>query len=175
MSRRRRRGPLRARPCAFPLLPLPRRAQLWGAALPTNSPGVPCILDPAARVGVCGDWLVDPSAGGAAASMQAAALSGLALAERLCALRGADGGARDALAVGLSEAFAPLANPDIGGFPGEKAAAAAAAEAEAAGGAAAAGAGARRGGSNGGGRGGGARPERRPAPQLLRQPAGVQQ
>lgn len=33
------------------------RVQLWGAALPLNSPKVPCILDPAARVGVCGDWL----------------------------------------------------------------------------------------------------------------------
>ena len=29
-----------------------RRVQLWGAALPLNSPRVPCILDPVARVGV---------------------------------------------------------------------------------------------------------------------------
>jgi hypothetical protein len=41
------------------------RVQLWGAALPQNSPGVPCIWDPQGRAGVCGDWV----AGGG--SMQA--------------------------------------------------------------------------------------------------------
>lgn len=33
------------------------RVQLWGAALPINSPGVPCIWDPQGRAGVCGDWV----------------------------------------------------------------------------------------------------------------------
>ncbi|KIY93368.1 hypothetical protein MNEG_14594 [Monoraphidium neglectum] len=110
------------RPTAELPRPAAYKCQLWGAALPVNSPGVPCILDPVARMGVCGDWLHDPAAGGAAASMQAAALSGLALAERLAALRGADAEAAAKLAVGLHEQFVPLSNPDIGGFPGDKAA-----------------------------------------------------
>ncbi|KAI8462978.1 MAG: hypothetical protein J3K34DRAFT_527354 [Monoraphidium minutum] len=160
--------------------PLAYRCQLWGAALPTNALAAPCILDPAARFGVCGDWLAPPGgAAAAAASLQAAALSGLALAERLAALRGAAGAERDALAVGLHEPFAPVANPDIGGFPGAKAPPAA--DGGAAGG------GARRqeaaparqgraGGGGGGGRGGAAgnggaagglrRPERPPQPTV---------
>ena len=44
-----------------PQVQLPRalftRAQLWGAALPLNTPNVDFILDPHSRVGVCGDWL----------------------------------------------------------------------------------------------------------------------
>ena len=69
--------------------PAAARAQLWGAALPLNGPGAPCILDPVARVGVCGDWLADggvEGGTGGGASLQAAALSGLALAERLARL-----------------------------------------------------------------------------------------
>lgn len=50
--------------------------QLWGAALPLNTPGTPCILDPDSRVGVCGDWL----SGG---SLQAAAVSGITLARQI--------------------------------------------------------------------------------------------
>ncbi len=57
------------------------RAQLWGAALPTNTPSVEFILDPLSRVGVAGDWC-------SGASMQAAAISGISLARRLAALRG---------------------------------------------------------------------------------------
>jgi hypothetical protein len=146
-------------------LPPPKRCQLWGAALPTNSPGVPCILDPVARVGVCGDWLTRPGAGDAA-SMQAAALSGLELGERLAALvarcrsnGGQTAGDLSDLAIGLEEPFAPVPNHDIGGFPGAQpqeaidAAAAAAAAAGARGGAGRGGGGRRGGG--GGGRSGG--------------------
>lgn len=46
------------------------KTQLWGAALPLNTPRVPCIWDPVGRAGVCGDWVAE---GG---SLQAAALSG---------------------------------------------------------------------------------------------------
>ena len=60
--------------------PLPTMAfcksQLWGAALPVNSPGVPYVYDSAGRVGICGDWL-------SGASMEAAALSGRELARQL--------------------------------------------------------------------------------------------
>ena len=37
-----------------------------GAALPTNTPGIPCIFDPQGRAGICGDWLLgfDCCAGG---------------------------------------------------------------------------------------------------------------
>lgn len=52
------------------------KVQLWGAGLPTNTPGVPCIFDPVARVGICGDWLLG-------SSLEAAALSGMALAEHV--------------------------------------------------------------------------------------------
>lgn len=44
-----------------------------GAALPTNTPGIPCIFDPHGRAGICGDWLLG-------SSLEAAALSGIALA-----------------------------------------------------------------------------------------------
>ncbi|XP_071936756.1 uncharacterized protein [Coffea arabica] len=44
-----------------------------GAALPLNTPNVPCIFDPHGRAGICGDWLQG-------SSLEAAALSGMALA-----------------------------------------------------------------------------------------------
>jgi hypothetical protein len=107
-------------PAASPRL-LPKavftKVQLWGAALPLNSPQVPCILDPVARVGVCGDWLLG-------ASIQSAWLSGQALADRLAALRGADAAAAQALATGLQDRFVPVqaasgsAAAEIGEFPG---------------------------------------------------------
>ncbi|XP_057963253.1 uncharacterized protein LOC131154467 isoform X2 [Malania oleifera] len=53
--------------------PFYTRVQLWGAALPTNTPAVSCIFDPHGRAGICGDWLLG-------SSMEAAALSGMALA-----------------------------------------------------------------------------------------------
>jgi hypothetical protein len=50
-----------------------------GAALPVNTPGVPCIFDAHARVGICGDWLLG-------SSLEAAALSGMALAHHVSTL-----------------------------------------------------------------------------------------
>jgi predicted NAD/FAD-dependent oxidoreductase len=97
-------------PSGLPPLAAPPRVQLWGAALPLNSPGVPAVLDPAARVGICGDWLLG-------AGVQAAAVSGLELARRLAALRGVpmercvkglEDDDQGGLAVGLRTPFAPL-------------------------------------------------------------------
>lgn len=93
------------------LLLLLCRVQLWGAALPTNTPNVPCILDAQARVGVCGDWLTG-------ASLQSAVLSGWVLADRLAALRGVQGSAAAGLGLGLTEPFKPLREAEIGEFPG---------------------------------------------------------
>ncbi|KAG1676559.1 hypothetical protein FOA52_000102 [Chlamydomonas sp. UWO 241] len=76
------------------------RAQLWGAAVPLNSPQVPCILDPLARVAVAGDWV-------AGRNVQAGALSGLATARALAALRGV--APRDAAALGLRTPLVKLA------------------------------------------------------------------
>ncbi|GFP79147.1 hypothetical protein PHJA_000058200 [Phtheirospermum japonicum] len=73
---------------------------IWGAALPTNSPGVPCIFDPHGRAGICGDWLLG-------SSLEAAALSGMALANHA-----------NEFAVGLRNEFQPLKGHDIGQFPG---------------------------------------------------------
>jgi len=79
-------------------------------------------------MGVCGDWLTTPAAADAA-SMQAAALSGLELAERLVQMvergkltgqSGDLGGDLSDLAIGLTEPFVPLGNADIGGFPGQQ-------------------------------------------------------
>jgi len=93
--------------------PLFFRCQLWGAALPLNSPGVECILDTASRVGVCGDWLL----GG---SMQAAAVSGIALADRIASMRGRGAAEAAELAIGLDAPFKPLGAgaTAIGEFPG---------------------------------------------------------
>lgn len=43
-----------------------------GAALPKNTPAVPCIFDPQGRAGICGDWLLG-------SNLESAALSGEAL------------------------------------------------------------------------------------------------
>jgi hypothetical protein len=47
-----------------------------GAALPMNTPGVPCIFDPLGRAGICGDWLTG-------SSIEAAVLSGFSLANHV--------------------------------------------------------------------------------------------
>lgn len=52
---------------------------LRGAALPTNTPGIPCIFDPHGRAGICGDWLLG-------SSVEAGAISGLSLANHVSAL-----------------------------------------------------------------------------------------
>ena len=82
-------------------VPLPKpvlgsRCQLWGAALPLNSPGVDCIFDSEARVGVAGDWC-------SGAKVQHAALSGVELARRIVGLR--DGARASELNIGLTEPF----------------------------------------------------------------------
>lgn len=56
--------------------PFYTKLQLWGAALPTNTPSVPCIFDPHGRAGICGDWLIG-------SSVQAAVLSGVSLADHV--------------------------------------------------------------------------------------------
>ncbi|THG23003.1 hypothetical protein TEA_002660 [Camellia sinensis var. sinensis] len=105
--------------------PFYTRLQLWGAALPTNTPGIPCIFDPHGRAGICGDWLLG-------SSLEAAAISGIALANHassfypsfysfilLIADYFQSGGARpDEFAVGLHNEFQPLIGHDIGQFPG---------------------------------------------------------
>lgn len=139
-----------------------KRVQLWGAALPQNSPRVPCIWDPSARAGVCGDWVLEGGSmqvGGRAGVcrrpaalahvpagrhacplaclaskskarstgwsgqlptpvpclwLQAAALSGLAMAESIADMRGKASGAP----VGLSEPAKPISGTAIGQFPG---------------------------------------------------------
>lgn len=52
---------------------------LRGAALPTNTPGIPCIFDPHGRAGICGDWLLG-------SSVEAAAISGSSLANHVSAI-----------------------------------------------------------------------------------------
>eukprot|EP00879_Flechtneria_rotunda_P022075 GHRR01023291.1.p1 GENE.GHRR01023291.1~~GHRR01023291.1.p1 ORF type:complete len:455 (+),score=135.96 GHRR01023291.1:291-1655(+) len=91
--------------------PVFTRCQLWGAALPLNAPKVSCILDPASRVGICGDWLTG-------ASIQSAVLSGWALADRLAALQGRTTAEAANLAIGLDTPFQPLSEVEIGEFPG---------------------------------------------------------
>ncbi|CAL5330502.1 unnamed protein product [Camellia sinensis] len=93
--------------------PFYTRLQLWGAALPTNTPGIPCIFDPHGRAGICGDWLLG-------SSLEAAAISGIALANHASiADYFQSGGARpDEFAVGLHNEFQPLIGHDIGQFPG---------------------------------------------------------
>ncbi len=93
------------------------KAQLWGAALPINTPNVGCIWDTAGRVGVAGDWV---NGGG---SMEAAALSGLAMAECIAAEAlqngggvgvGGGGGGKN---LGLDAVFERVKGEDIGVFP----------------------------------------------------------
>ncbi|KAM6577050.1 hypothetical protein CsatB_028887 [Cannabis sativa] len=86
------------------------RLQLWGAALPTNTPGIPCIFDPYGRAGICGDWLLG-------SSMESAALSGMALANHIADYF-QNPGVPDEFAVGLHTEFQPLEGHDIGQFPG---------------------------------------------------------
>eukprot|EP00850_Spirogloea_muscicola_P003810 SM000015S01310 [mRNA] locus=s15:1204096:1206459:- [translate_table: standard] len=82
--------------------PIYTRVQLWGAALPLNSPGTPCIFDAVGRVGICGDWLLS-------STVEAAALSGIALDFR-------DAQEEDLVlfSVGLEAPLADLRNEDIG-------------------------------------------------------------
>jgi predicted NAD/FAD-dependent oxidoreductase len=94
------------------LYPLPpvlfSRAQLWGAALPLNSPYVPCIWDGRGRVGICGDWVAGRG------SVESAVLSGIAVAEEISKCRGLTG--RDmtvSSSVGLDAEFHKIDGEDI--------------------------------------------------------------
>ncbi|KAJ4969366.1 hypothetical protein NE237_016067 [Protea cynaroides] len=69
------------------------RVQLWGAALPMNTPGIPCIFDPQGRAGICGDWLLG-------SSLEAAALSGMALANHIADYFQSGGSHLDEFAIG---------------------------------------------------------------------------
>ncbi|XP_073271291.1 uncharacterized protein [Primulina huaijiensis] len=91
--------------------PFYSRLQLWGAALPTNSPGIPCIFDPHGRAGICGDWLLG-------SSIEAAALSGMALANHIADYFQSGGTCPDDFAAGLHSNFQPIIGHDIGQFPG---------------------------------------------------------
>ncbi|XP_058224664.1 uncharacterized protein LOC131333881 [Rhododendron vialii] len=91
--------------------PFYSRVQLWGAALPTNTPGIPCIFDPHGRAGICGDWLLG-------SSLEAATLSGIALANHIADYFQSGGTRPGEFAVGLHNEFQPLAGHDIGQFPG---------------------------------------------------------
>ncbi|PSS35791.1 Renalase [Actinidia chinensis var. chinensis] len=91
--------------------PFYTRLQLWGAALPNNTPGIPCIFDPHGRAGICGDWLLG-------SSLEAAALSGIALANHIADYFQSGGARPNEFAVGLHNEFQPLRGHDIGQFPG---------------------------------------------------------
>ncbi|KAK0602550.1 hypothetical protein LWI29_034648 [Acer saccharum] len=91
--------------------PFYSRLQLWGAALPTNTPGVPCIFDPHGRAGICGDWLLG-------SSVESAAVSGMALANHIAEYIQSGGVDPEEFAVGLYDEFRPLEGHDIGQFPG---------------------------------------------------------
>ncbi|PKU79239.1 uncharacterized protein LOC110105486 [Dendrobium catenatum] len=91
--------------------PFYTRVQLWGAALPINTPGVPCIFDPYGRAGICGDWLLG-------SSMEAAALSGISLGNHMADFFQGGGIHLEEFAVGLHEGFKAVSGYDIGHFPG---------------------------------------------------------
>ncbi|KAJ0966445.1 hypothetical protein J5N97_027583 [Dioscorea zingiberensis] len=91
--------------------PFYTRVQLWGAALPTNTPGIPFIFDPQGRGGICGDWLLG-------SSVESAALSGMALANHIADHFQSGGSPSDEFAVGLHDVFQPVGGHDIGQFPG---------------------------------------------------------
>ncbi|KAB1202723.1 hypothetical protein CJ030_MR8G002223 [Morella rubra] len=93
------------------LKPLYARVQLWGAALPTNTPSIPCIFDPHGRAGICGDWLLG-------SSLESAALSGMSLANHIADFFQSGEAHPEEFAIGLQNEFKPLEGCDIGQFPG---------------------------------------------------------
>ena len=84
--------------------------QLWGAALPLNTPRHSCILDARGRVGICGDWLLG-------SNMEAAALSGRALAHSIRRVCDSGGTGADQLSVGLTAPLSPIDAPAFGDVP----------------------------------------------------------
>uniref|UniRef100_A0A0D9Y147 Amine oxidase domain-containing protein n=1 Tax=Leersia perrieri TaxID=77586 RepID=A0A0D9Y147_9ORYZ len=91
--------------------PFYTRVQLWGAALPMNTPGVPCIFDPLGRAGICGDWLTG-------SSIEAAVLSGMTLANHVADYFASSGEQPEEFAIGLHENLNKVEGHDIGQFPG---------------------------------------------------------
>ncbi|KAF5739547.1 hypothetical protein HS088_TW12G00753 [Tripterygium wilfordii] len=87
--------------------PFYTRVQLWGAALPTNTPGIPCIFDPYGRAGICGDWLLG-------SNIESAALSGMALGNHIADYLQSGGLCPEEFAVGLHNEFHPVGGHDIG-------------------------------------------------------------
>lgn len=93
--------------------PLYMKVQLWGAANPVNTPHVPCIFDAYGRVGICGDWLLG-------SNLEAAALSGMAMADHISAFCERKGFGPEEFSVGLEEVLLPLGGHDIGQFAGQE-------------------------------------------------------
>ncbi|WVZ91115.1 hypothetical protein U9M48_037328 [Paspalum notatum var. saurae] len=91
--------------------PIYTRVQLWGAALPMNTPGVSCIFDPLGRAGICGDWL-------SGSSIEAAVLSGMSLANHIADYFVNHGECPEEFAIGLHENLNQVEGHDIGQFPG---------------------------------------------------------
>ncbi|CAL4891237.1 unnamed protein product [Urochloa decumbens] len=91
--------------------PIYTRVQLWGAALPMNTPGVSCIFDPLGRAGICGDWLIG-------SSIEAAILSGTSLANHIANYFASNGERPEEFAIGLHENLNQVEGHDIGQFPG---------------------------------------------------------
>nr|ACU19410.1 unknown [Glycine max] len=87
--------------------PFYTRLQLWGAVFPTNTHGVPCIFDPFGRAGICGDWLLG-------SNIEAAVLSGIALANHIADYSQSPGTDPGEFAVGLNHEFQPLEGHGIG-------------------------------------------------------------
>ncbi|CAM0949126.1 unnamed protein product [Alopecurus aequalis] len=92
-------------------LPFYSRVQLWGAALPMNTPGVPCIFDPQGRAGICGDWLTG-------SSIEAAVLSGMSLGDHVADYFASGGERQEEFAIGLDDSLTRVEGHDIGQFPG---------------------------------------------------------
>ncbi|XP_071121166.1 renalase-like [Mytilus edulis] len=84
------------------------RVQLWGAAVPLNvlQNKEECVFDGQNNIGICGDWLVSPC-------IQGAAISGLALAEKIH--NNCSGSTRNS--TDLLPRFKPADSETIGAFP----------------------------------------------------------
>ncbi|CAN6809436.1 unnamed protein product [Brassica oleracea] len=91
--------------------PVYTRLQLWGAALPKNTPAVPCIFDPQGRAGICGDWLLG-------SNLESAAISGEALGNHIADYLQNSEANPEEFAIGLHDRPSPLAGHHIGQFPG---------------------------------------------------------
>lgn len=95
--------------------PLYMKVQLWGAANPVNTPNIPCIFDAYGRVGICGDWLLG-------SNLEAAALSGMAMANQISAFCERKGFGTEEFSIGLEKELLPIGGHDIGQFAGQQSA-----------------------------------------------------